>query len=494
MSADTPTDPRGPWYGKRPSEEELEKILRDHRAWLAAGAEGKPPHDLRGIDLSGAYLFWAKLSRAKLRLADLSGADLRGADLRGADLIRTKLSGANLIRTKLSRANLIMANLIMADLSGADLSWADLRGADLIRTNLSGANLIRTKLSRANLIMANLSRANLIMANLSRAILRGTDLSGANLNGAKIDGADITGANFDGALIHTLDFSKAIDRGKGAPARKPEKPVGDDGEVPSGEGPHAGGGGEPPEEPPPPEDVPLPDDAGMIAALMESLRRVDRESAPFKQIADAVSLARRVYTFMLIACGYVITATFSESFHNGNTLSAPSFGLHISPKVFCLVAPILLVGLFLYFHCYLARIWQHYATSPQTTHAGLKRDVFLSPWLVLSLAGKIAPHSQPHPTSRLQILFVMLLTWYSVPCALCLVWWKGLDLQSWPTTLVHILLLAITLWAGWRFFLGFMRSFGSKALLATWADIMLVATVLLPLGLLCATAAILPAP
>ncbi|MGK7914896.1 MAG: pentapeptide repeat-containing protein [Prochloraceae cyanobacterium] len=79
---------------------------------LNHGAQGL---DLRGADLSGAYLSSADLSDANLSGAYLSSADLSGADLSGAYL------------------------------SSADLSGADLRGANLASANLASANLIESK-------------------------------------------------------------------------------------------------------------------------------------------------------------------------------------------------------------------------------------------------------------------------------------------------------------------------------------------------------------
>ena len=96
-------------------QEELNKILEDHKQWLVNSESGKK------ADLSGAYL-----SGAYLRRAYLSGADLSGDNLSGA-----YLSGDNLIGADLRRA----------DLSGADLIGAYLRRAYLRRANLSGANL-----------------------------------------------------------------------------------------------------------------------------------------------------------------------------------------------------------------------------------------------------------------------------------------------------------------------------------------------------------------
>jgi len=77
--------------------------------------------DLRGADLSSAYL----------NSADLTGADLRCANLRGADLNRADLSGANLRG---------------ANLTDADLDSADLRGANLTCANLNSAYLNSAKI------------------------------------------------------------------------------------------------------------------------------------------------------------------------------------------------------------------------------------------------------------------------------------------------------------------------------------------------------------
>jgi len=57
--------------------------------------------DLRGADLSGAYVY---LSDVKLSRADLSGADLSGANLTKADLSSAKLGGANLSSANLGYA------------------------------------------------------------------------------------------------------------------------------------------------------------------------------------------------------------------------------------------------------------------------------------------------------------------------------------------------------------------------------------------------------
>ncbi len=82
--------------------------------------------DLRGADLTGAYLTGADLRGAYLTVADLRGAYLRDADLTGADLRGAYLRGAYL-----RDADLTGAYLTGAYMSGAYLRGADLRGAYL---------------------------------------------------------------------------------------------------------------------------------------------------------------------------------------------------------------------------------------------------------------------------------------------------------------------------------------------------------------------------
>ena len=127
------------------TQNELDKILKNHKKWLA-GEDGG--------------------SRANLRGANLRGANLQVADLRGADLRDV--------------------NLWDAALQGAKLWGADLRGA-----NLQGANLRAADLRGANLRVANLRDANLRDANLRGAYLWGADLRGANLQTADLRGADV---------------------------------------------------------------------------------------------------------------------------------------------------------------------------------------------------------------------------------------------------------------------------------------------------------------
>jgi uncharacterized protein YjbI with pentapeptide repeats len=137
-------------------------------------------------------------------LIDLSKADLRGVDLTEAYLWTAHLEGANL-----SEACLNLTNLAEADVRGVDFKRADLRQVNLNKASLgladfSYANLSGAELNEADFTESVLGESNLSNASLVSVILRGTHLSAANLTGANLRGAFFWNAN-----LHKTDFSKA---------------------------------------------------------------------------------------------------------------------------------------------------------------------------------------------------------------------------------------------------------------------------------------------
>ena len=120
-------------------QEQIEKILEEHKAWL--NRTGGAKADLYGADLCGAYLRDADLYGANLYGANLYGADLYGANLYGANLYGANLYGADLYGANLCGANLCDANLRDANLRDANLRDAHLYGADLYGANLRDADL-----------------------------------------------------------------------------------------------------------------------------------------------------------------------------------------------------------------------------------------------------------------------------------------------------------------------------------------------------------------
>lgn len=116
----------GKYHGKKPTEEELKKILADHKEWFQKvykpAKERDPEIQPDKVSQEGrANLCEANLSGAKLVNAVLSMANLDGADLSNAYFGSVNLSDAHLVDANLSKAIMWGVNLKNAVLRGTDL-------------------------------------------------------------------------------------------------------------------------------------------------------------------------------------------------------------------------------------------------------------------------------------------------------------------------------------------------------------------------------------
>lgn len=116
-------------------QEELDEILRLHKAWLKGKLYGER------AELSGADLHHARLQSADLQHAILEGSDLRSADLQGAILENSDLRHSDLRGADLRHAILEGSDLQGAILRGADLQYSDLRRTALRHSDLRGADI-----------------------------------------------------------------------------------------------------------------------------------------------------------------------------------------------------------------------------------------------------------------------------------------------------------------------------------------------------------------
>ncbi len=117
--------------GKKPTQDELSKILKDHAKWvLSEGENGQR------ANLCEANLLEANLQEANLRRANLQEANLRRANLQGADLSFANLREANLTRANLSGA-------VLWDTYGlSTLRWRQLPlGLARVRGEFKGAGM-----------------------------------------------------------------------------------------------------------------------------------------------------------------------------------------------------------------------------------------------------------------------------------------------------------------------------------------------------------------
>ena len=105
------------------NQQELNKILQDHKLWRESYCKKGVRADLQGANLQGADLGGANLRYALLSGADLRGADLQRANLRDANLRDADLSGAYLCGANLSHAQFELEISRAKYLNACIMSW-----------------------------------------------------------------------------------------------------------------------------------------------------------------------------------------------------------------------------------------------------------------------------------------------------------------------------------------------------------------------------------
>lgn len=95
--------------------------------------------------------------------------------------IQINLRGAEMTHAFLAGIYLENANLVGFDALGANMDRSNLEGANLANAHLTGVYLEGARLASANLANAYLKRAKLMCANLGSANMNGADLRAANL-------------------------------------------------------------------------------------------------------------------------------------------------------------------------------------------------------------------------------------------------------------------------------------------------------------------------
>ena len=415
---DEPREPTSS-YGETsgPITARLPDILAAHQQWVQTGGKEGKRADLAEATLGRASLCLVVLSDANLQGADLERAVLASARLQGANLQGANLRGADLQLAALHRANMQGADLFEANLESANLPEATLQGANLYFANLRGSDLQRVSLQRAWLKEAILQEANLSGANLQGADLRGADLRRANLREANLVEADLQGADLQGGNLQDASLHHANVR-----------------------------------------DADLTSTAGLVGAQLAGTflagTRLPTALSAFTGLTHVTVLvkqARKLLTLLVLGCAFpwliIASATDARLLTNAPAALLPHLTVPLPSATFFHVMPLLLLGLFVYFHLYLHRLWEELAELPAVFPDGRPLDRTAYPWLLLGLVRSHVRRLQTlrPPLSRLQSSLAIVLAWWLVPASLLLFWIRYLPCQDWVVTTWHITLLVIAI-------------------------------------------------
>ncbi len=257
-------------------------------------------------------------------------------------------------------------------------------------------------------------------ADLSEVDWSGVDFSGCDLRGANLSGCTFAGADFRDADLWNTDLRDT--NLSGAHHLLPAQLAATDltrVTLPS--------------------DLPRFEALGLVESLTQNSTRI------FVTILVAV-----LYTHLTLA-----TTKDLLLMMNTGGAKLPVIGVEIPMLGFLGLTPVILLGLFLYFHLLLLRLWETLAKLPAIFPDGRRIDEMTSPWLMSDLVRMRFPRLglSKSPLALLQIFIAGFLGWGLVPVTLLAVWAKSIRTELAPMIAWETIVLA----AGVGFSIAFAR-------------------------------------
>ena len=327
--------------------------------------------------------------RADLRNVDLSknrqivyGVDANS----GLPIVRADFSGINLEKAILEDTNLERAILDDANLTEARLNRTCFNDARFINTQLRDAQLVAAHLTGAALASAGLEGANLSAARLDYAGFGETKLYGANLKRAVLTGST-------GLLESQL---------AGTDLRKAK----------------------------------LPEGIGDFQASTN--------------VTEMAKHARNVFVTLMIACAIswltILQTRDAALLTNSSIAPLPVIQAKVPVVSFFLLAPVLLLVLYYYFHMYLRDYWIGLGSLPAFFPDGLPLNQRAYPWILSTLVLSYVPLlKKQQPAHSVQFVrFSVFAAWWVVPLTVVWFWLRYLPLRTWGVTTVQIVIVALT--------------------------------------------------
>ena len=140
-----------------------------------------------------------------LPMRDLSHVDLRGIDLSGSYLYRVKFEGANLSDAVIRRAQVFDCEWANVDLNHADLRLTWFREVDMANANIYMSRLNRTRFSSCHLNGADFRRAK-----LRKAWIVWSDMTNAKFAKTHFDQTWLSGSNLSEVDFNDVDLLNTV--------------------------------------------------------------------------------------------------------------------------------------------------------------------------------------------------------------------------------------------------------------------------------------------
>lgn len=287
--------------------------------------------------------------------------------------------------------------------------------ADLSRANLEGVDLTDATLQNANLNQANLRRSDLLLADLRGASLLQADLTDANLLGTKFREADLQGATFTGAkalMVEQLSGANLFG-----------------------------------------------------ASLPESVSPADAAKQVQGLAIRTGWLLAATLLLTALCCFRVVTISDAQLLNNSSALPFTISRTALPLIPFFLFCPVLILGLYVFLHFHLQRLWEAIAGLPAILPDGVGLDSYL-PWFAKWPARKhFRWLRQDRPALAALDAFIAKLFLYGpAPAAMFFFWARYLRQQDMRGTVLHLTLAVATAAAAVHFLSATHRAFGADSL------------------------------
>src|SRR5258708_7036093 len=292
--------------------------------------------------------------------------------------------------TLLDLAEVLDQHKIWVESGGESGTKADLCGVNLAHADLTGVNLQGAFLTKANLRGADVSLGNHRGASLVQADLRDTNLLGTELRGANLMGATLYGA--EGLWVGRLGGTNLFD-----------------------------------------------------AMLPEAIATFDGAKA----IAQATTFSRWIYFLILTACalcaGVIVFTTDVHMGLNSSSIPLTRVSNAVHNSCFYLGAPLFIVLTYLRFHFLLLRLWSNMAALPAVFIDGNTPEKD-GPWYLMALVRRHFRwmRDSRSPQTILEAVVAAVLAYWIAPVTLFFFWLRYLARQDMRGTLLHVLLIALS--------------------------------------------------
>jgi uncharacterized protein YjbI with pentapeptide repeats len=160
--------------------------------------------------------------------------------------------------------------------------------------------------------------------------------------------------------------------------------------------------------------------------------------------------AQKLFVVVLGACFYswltIGTTTDFSLITNRSSSPLPILQTAIPIVDFYIIAPLLLLGIFFYFHLYLQKLWDELGAQPAIFPDGRPLQAKADPWLISDLVQShlYRLRNQLPVLAYLQVWIARLVAWWFVPLTLAGFWLRYLPRHNLVGTAFHCVLITVS--------------------------------------------------